>query len=93
MEKRSFICNMNSIGHIMNYGDGWYGGVYMASMYALAFVNDDIAYIVQEGLKTIPEQSDFHKCLTDVINWWKENPDDWKAAWQLVQDKWGQGAR
>lgn len=79
----------DSIGHIMNYGDGWYGGVYMAAMYALAFVNDDISIIVEEGLNTIPRQSDFHACLTDVINWCKENPDDWKATWQLVQDKWG----
>ena len=29
------------IGHIMNYGDGYYGGVYMAAMYSLAFVSDD----------------------------------------------------
>ena len=29
-------------GHIMNYGDGWYGGVYVAAMYSLSFVSDDI---------------------------------------------------
>ncbi|MGZ5468332.1 MAG: ADP-ribosylglycohydrolase family protein, partial [Candidatus Aminicenantales bacterium] len=28
------------VGHIMNYGDGWYGGVYIAAMYSLAFVSD-----------------------------------------------------
>ena len=26
------------IGHIMNYGDGWYGGVYIGAMYCLAYV-------------------------------------------------------
>ena len=30
------------VGHIMNYGDGWYGGVYVAAMYSLSFVSDDI---------------------------------------------------
>lgn len=25
------------IGHIMNYGDGWYGGVYIGAMYSLCF--------------------------------------------------------
>lgn len=37
--------------HIMNYGDGWYGGVYMGAMYALAYVNNDIYTIVTEALK------------------------------------------
>ena len=27
----------DKIGHIMNYGDGWYGGVYVGAMYSLAF--------------------------------------------------------
>lgn len=35
----------------MNYGDGWYGGVYVGAMYTLAFVSDDIEYIVTEALK------------------------------------------
>ena len=41
----------DKIGHIMNYGDGWYGGVYVATLYTLAFVYDDIHFIVEEALK------------------------------------------
>src|SRR5450432_3163305 len=44
------------IGHIMNYGDGWYGGVFVGAMYAIAFGSNDIHYIITEALKTIPEQ-------------------------------------
>ena len=40
----------DKVGHIMNYGNGWYGGVYVGAMYALAFVTDDIDFIVKEGL-------------------------------------------
>ena len=29
----------DKIGHIMNSGDGYYGGVYMSAMYSLAFVS------------------------------------------------------
>lgn len=36
----------DKIGHIMNYGDGWYGGVYMGAIYTLAFTSNDINYIV-----------------------------------------------
>lgn len=78
----------DKVGHIMNYGDGWYGGVYVAAMYSLAFISNDINYIVEEGLKSIPEESEFHKCIADVIKWHKQYPDDWKQTWFEVEKKW-----
>lgn len=75
-------------GHIMNYGDGWYGGVYVAAMYALAFVSDDIGFIVEEALKTIPAESKYHRCMSDVIAWHKQWPDDWKRTWFECEKKW-----
>ncbi len=80
------ICD--KIGHIMNFGDGWYGGVYVAAMYSLAFISDDIEYIVTEALKTIPGQSQFYRCMDDVIAWWRQYPDDWKQTWFECQKKW-----
>lgn len=78
----------NKIGHIMNYGDGWYGGVYVGAMYALAFTSNDINYIVTEGLKAVPAQSEFYQCINDVIGWHKKYPGDWKQTWLEVQRKW-----
>jgi hypothetical protein len=78
----------DKIGHIMNYGDGWYGGVYVGAMYSLAFVSDDISYVVEEALKVIPDESRYSMCMKDVIQWHKENPKDWKYTWQKVHDKW-----
>src|SRR5258705_9491275 len=78
----------DKIGHIMNYGDGWYGGVYVGAMYSLAFVSKDINYIVKEGLKTIPSQSEFYQCINDVIKWHQQYPADWKQTWFQVQKKW-----
>jgi len=78
----------DKIGHIMNFGDGWYGGVYVGAMYSLAFASDDINYIVNEALKTIPAESDFYKCISDVIAWQKKYPNDWKQTWFEVQKKW-----
>ena len=78
----------DKIGHIMTYGDGWYGGVYVAAMYSLAFISDDMEFIVTEALKTIPKQSDFYQCMSDVIKWYKEFPDDWKHTWFECQKKW-----
>jgi hypothetical protein len=80
----------DKIGHIMNYGDGWYGGVYMGAMYTLAFTSNDISYIVNEGLKTIPKESQFYKCISDVIRWHKQYPNDWKKTWFEIERKWTQ---
>jgi hypothetical protein len=80
----------DKIGHIMNYGDGWYGGVYVGAMYSLAFVSDNINYIVSEALKTIPPQSTFYQCINDVIRCHKKYPDDWKYAWFEIQRKWSE---
>lgn len=76
------------IGHIMNYGDGVYGGIYVSAMYALAFVYDDVEFIVEEALKTIPKESEFYQCIHDVLSWYRQDPDDWKSAWFEAQKKW-----
>ena len=82
----SVICD--SIGHIMNYGDGYYGGVYVAAMYALAFVSDDIEFVVTEALNTIPAESKFHQCISDVLTNYKKYPNDWKQTWFEIEKKW-----
>ena len=78
----------DKIGHIMNYGDGWYGGVYIGAMYSLAFTMDNIKLIVTEALKTIPANTKYHQCISDVIAWHKKYPNDWKQTWFEVQKKW-----
>lgn len=80
----------DKIGHIMNYGDGWYGGIYVGAMYALAFVCNDVQTIVEEALRTIPQKSRYYQTIADIIKWHKEYPADWKKTWQLCQDKWGE---
>ncbi len=80
----------DKIGHIMNYGDGWYGGVYVGAMYALAFISDDIEFIVSEALKTIPEESQFYRCIRDVIALYEADPADWRSAWFEVEKKWSE---
>ena len=79
----------DQIGHIMNYGDGWYGGVYVANMYALAFISDDIGYVTTEALKAIPVESRYYKCMADIIRWHDQFPDDWEIAWALANKHYG----
>jgi hypothetical protein len=74
------------IGHIMNYGDGFYGGAYVAAMYSLAYVYDDIYEVVVDALKVIPSESNYYQCMQDVLKFHSQYPDDWKKAWQAIED-------
>lgn len=76
------------VGHVMNSGDGWYGGVFVSALYSLAFVSDNPTYIVENAIKVIPEGTEFYECITDVIKWKKQFPNDWKQTWFEVQKKW-----
>ena len=78
----------DKIGHIMNYGDGWYGGVFIGAMYSLAFTSGDINYIVTEAIKAVPERSEFYQCIADVIKWHRQYPNDWHRTWFELQKKW-----
>jgi hypothetical protein len=78
------------IGHIMNYGDGWYGGLYVATMLSLAFVSDNVPWIVEEALKAVPAESSFAKAMRDVIDGWRADPADWKKTWFAVTRRWAE---
>jgi len=80
----------DKIGHIMNYGEGWYGGVFVGAMYSLAFVSDDVNYIVEEALKTVPENSEFYRTINDVVQWHRQYPDDWLQTWFEIQKKYSE---
>lgn len=76
------------IGPIMNYGDGIYGGLFVASMYSAAFFDTDPRRVVEAGLAALPRGSQYAAIIRDVLAWHKENPGDWKRAWRLIEDKW-----
>ena len=81
------ICD--KIGHIMNYGDGVYGGMFVCALYAEAFFESDIPTIIQKAVRSIPSESDYAKIVRDVITLHKQYPGDWRAAWKELEAKWG----
>ena len=75
------------VGHVMNYGDGVYGGVFVGAMYSAAFFEKEPRKVVEAGVAAIPAGSVYAQMLRDVLEWSAENPD-WKRTWQLLEDKW-----
>ena len=76
-------------GRIMNYGDGLYGGIFVAALYSEAFFESDIPKIIEKAMKSIPSGSDYYKIVSDVIKLHTQYPKDWQAAWQELENKWG----
>jgi hypothetical protein len=78
----------NKFGRLMNYGDGLYGGQFVAGMYTEAFFEEDIFKIIDAGLACIPAGSHFAEMVRDMVDWYRENPNDWIAAWHKAQKKY-----
>ncbi|MFP4621676.1 MAG: ADP-ribosylglycohydrolase family protein [Bacteroidales bacterium] len=75
-------------GRLMNYGDGMYGGQFVAGMYSEAFFEKDMEKVVRAGLECILEGSQYAECIRDVLEWYEEYPDDWTQTWQEVEEKY-----
>ncbi|MFN0167900.1 MAG: ADP-ribosylglycohydrolase family protein [Bryobacteraceae bacterium] len=75
-------------GRVMNYGDGIYGGMFVSGMYAAAYFENDPRKVVESGLASLPAKSPYALLIADVLAWSKQHPDDWKAVWRLIEQKW-----
>jgi hypothetical protein len=76
------------VGRVMNYGDGLYGGMFVSGMYTAAFFETDVRAVVTQGMACLPRESAYRQVIQDVLDWSLQHPDDWKATWRLVQDRW-----
>jgi len=79
-------------GHVINYGDGVYGGVFVAAMHARAFTADNVTEIIEAGRQAVPVGSKFRQVIEDVIAW-KNAGKTWEENWSLLENKWGNDDR
>jgi hypothetical protein len=84
------VANMycDRVGRVMNYGDGLYGGMFIAGMYSAAYFETDPRKVVEAGLACIPAESAYGNIIRDLLNWSADEPSDWRKVWHKVQDKW-----
>jgi ADP-ribosylglycohydrolase len=69
------------------WGDGQYGGQFVAGMYAAAFFPTDVRKVVEFGLACVPPDSDYAKSIADVLAMSKQEKD-WTIVWQRINEKW-----
>ena len=80
----------DSVGRIMAYGDGLYGGMFVSAMHALAFFEKDAKVVVKKALQAIPSESQYAKAIQTVIDGYEQDPSNWRSTWQILQDRWGE---
>ena len=75
------------IGHLMNYGDGVYGGVFVSAMHAAAFFTDDLRQIIDIGIASVPEGTEFRAVCEQVVACY-ESGMSWEECWQDIEKDW-----
>jgi hypothetical protein len=83
------VSNMycDRVGRVMNFGDGLYGGMFVAGMYTAAYFEDDPRKVVEAGLACIPAGSPYAHLISDVLAWSATEPN-WRNVWHKIEDKW-----
>ena len=68
--------------------NGVYGEMFMAALTAEAFFESDPVKLLEAGLAEIPADSDYARCIRDVMEWHKQWPDNWEMAHEQIDANW-----
>ncbi len=80
------------IGQMICYGDGVYGGVFVATLTASAFTADDIRDAIDIALSAIPENTEFRTVMEQVVSQY-DSGKKWEECWAFIEEKWGDDDR
>jgi ADP-ribosylglycohydrolase len=70
-------------------GNGIYGGRFVAAMVSAAFSESDPLRLLQIGLSEIPVDSEYARVIHAMIDFHKNNPDDWHAGYAHLKANFG----
>ncbi len=85
--KRAF-----DIGHITNYGDGVYGGVYVAALHSAAFFAESIEEVTEAARLVIPEGTKFRSVIDEVTECYEKGMT-WEDCWKQIDGNWRKTAK
>ena len=74
---------------ISHDGNGIYGGMFIAAMVSAAFSENDPQLLIETGLSVIPEQCGYAQTVRAVLDFHRQQPDDWHAAYHFIAERWG----
>jgi len=72
------------VTHVRN---GIYGAQYIAAAVSIAMTENDPRAIVQKSLRVIPANSEYARCIKDVLACYDDGKT-WQQAWQVLDDRY-----
>jgi len=75
--------------NVAHDGNGMYGGKFIAGCISKAFITDNIFEIIEAGLSVVPKKSEFMRVNRAVINFYKENTNDFGACFKMLERDFG----
>lgn len=73
--------------HIMGWGDGADGAVFVAAMLSESFFTPEIVPLIRKAQAVLPAGSDYRRMIDDVLRWRTEQTD-WRVTRQLLAKKY-----
>ncbi|TXK68923.1 ADP-ribosylglycohydrolase family protein [Paenibacillus sp. N3.4] len=77
------------IASVSHDGNGKYGGMFIAACIAAAFIEKDIEILIETGLSFIPADCEYERMTRLVMDFYRKNPQDWRACFQYIHDNFG----
>ena len=78
------------VGHLIGYGDGVYGGVFVSALHAAAYTASSVEQIVETATNVIPEGSGYRDALDTVWECYRAGKT-WEETWETLENKFNTG--
>jgi ADP-ribosylglycohydrolase len=70
-------------------GEGLNGAAFIAACISRAYATNDVEEIINSGLSVIPENSIYAKVTKAVMDFYNDNPEDFRACRKFLEEDWG----
>lgn len=68
---------------------GVHGARFIAALVSTAFHESDPERLIKSGLSVIPAESEYARMVDAVLNFYRQRPDDWHAAYHFIAEHYG----
>ena len=74
--------------HVAHDGEAVYGGMFVAACIAAAFTAKNVEEMIEAGLRQIPSDSGYARCVRQVMDWSRETDDPWECFAKIREHFW-----
>jgi ADP-ribosylglycohydrolase len=77
------------VASVSHDGEGLNGAGFIAALTSLAFVENDPVKLVESARKLLPKESDYHRVVSAILEFYFTQPEDWRSGYQYLKEHFG----